>query len=487
MELLGAQIPRIRVVPAGVDHPRWEEIRQFLRDAGIELDPWQLEILRVSLMVIPGTETDEAPDGLWAAMVVGVCCPRQNGKNVILETRELVAALVLEEPLQVHSAHLADTSREAFRRMDERIDQSDFLRQRLRHIWRSNGHEAIEFRNGCRIRFRTRTRGGGRGFSAGVVKLDEAMYLPEVSETSIFYVLSAQPNPQIWYTGSAVDQTEMDDGICFTRVRNRAISGSSDRLAWFEWSLDVEAPDLAPEGFRPDLIAQTNPAYGRITEEYARAEYDALREGRGYPVERYGVGDWPDVNADSGPISSVAWNALADSRSELLDPITLSFDVHPDRSGSIAASGRNLEGRLHVELVDAREGTGWIPRRLAELAKEHGAISIVCDERGPGASLIHAAQEALYDVGFELELVNATQTAQAFGLLVDAVNDGTLVHRGDPRLLAALRGAGTRPLGDAMTWARKSSSTDISSLVAITLAAWASAGAPDTTRELVIY
>ena len=486
--MIGAQTPRILVVPEGVDHPRWPEIVRFLEDAEIVLDPWQLEILRVSFMVIPGTETEGAPFGLWAAFVLGVCCPRQNGKNEILEARELVAGMLLEEPLQVHSAHLADTCGEAFLRMEERIDGSDFLRQQLRQVRRANGKEAVVFRNGCRIRYRTRTRGGGRGFGAGVVKLDEAMYLPEESETAIFYVLSAQPNPQIWYTGSAVDQATMEDGIVFTRVRDRAMKRGGDRLAWFEWSLDLETPDLAPQEFVPELVAEANPAFGkRITAEYARAEFDALGDSRGYAVERLGVGDWPDVDKDAGPIAISTWNELYDSSSEIVRGLCLSFDVSPERSGAIGAAGWNAEAAFHVEIADMREGTNWIPRRIAELAVKHRPLQIVCDERGPGASLIHAVSEALLDVGYELEPMNAAKNAQACGLLVDAVNDGTLRHLGDARLVSAIRGAGTRPLSDAWSWARKSSTVDISSLVAITLALWSASGAPDTSRELVIY
>ena len=33
--------------------------------------------------------------GRWAAFTVGVCAPRQNGKNAILEVRELIGPLIL--------------------------------------------------------------------------------------------------------------------------------------------------------------------------------------------------------------------------------------------------------------------------------------------------------------------------------------------------------------------------------------------------------
>jgi hypothetical protein len=52
-------------------------------------------------------------------------------------------------------------------------------------------------------------------------------------------VISAQKDPQVWYMGSAVDQSLMEDGVVFARVRERALSGDHKRLAYFEWSLDA--------------------------------------------------------------------------------------------------------------------------------------------------------------------------------------------------------------------------------------------------------
>src|SRR5665811_1986027 len=75
----------------------------------------------------------------------GLCIPRQNGKNEILQARELIGALIFRERLQVHSAHLSDTSIEAFARMDDLIDSSDWLASQVAHVRRTNGREAISF------------------------------------------------------------------------------------------------------------------------------------------------------------------------------------------------------------------------------------------------------------------------------------------------------------------------------------------------------
>src|SRR5882672_11357893 len=91
-------------------------------------------------------------------------------------------------------------------------------------------------------------------------------------------------------------------------------------------------------------------------------------------------------------------------------------------------------------------------------------------------------------IAFELERrgvlitrAGAGDVASACGDFYDAVVEDRLRHRGQGLLDAAVGGAGTRPIGEAWGWARRSSTTDISPLVAVTLARWAwhdSAGSP---------
>lgn len=466
-EWFGSQDPRIKVLPEGEDHPRWEEIKAFVARTGTVLDPWQLDILRASLM---------RAGEFWAAFVVAVCAPRQNGKNGILEMRELLGACLLGEKLVIHSAHLADTSKEAFRRLDDILDANEWLSREVRHIWRTNGHEAIEFRNGNRIRFRTRTRGGGRGFSGAPVVFDEAMFLPEVSHAAILPVISAQPDPQIWYMGSAVDQTTMEDGLVFTRVRARALSGESERLAYFEWSLDQETPDLVEPGFDLERLAATNPALGiRITPDYLKAEYDEL-DARAHAVERYGVGDWPPLDGSGSQVIPVEkWDALADDPAQdgvrLLDPIALGIAVSPDRRwAAIQAVGKRIDDNRMIEGVDHREGTAWIAPRLLELTERHD-VSVIClDEFGPAGSLLHECLE----LDLQITTLNATEYGKAFSYMLDSVEDRSIRHLGNAAMRNAIRGAVRRPIGDGVWgWGRRNSTVDITTLEAATIALWA--------------
>jgi phage terminase large subunit-like protein len=195
---------------------------------GLEVDPWQDFVIHNAL--------GEADNGKWAAFEVGVEVARQNGKGGILEVRELAGLFILGERLLIHTAHEFKTSEEALERMVDLISGCPDLSRRVRTVKRSHGQEGIYLKSGQRLRYATRTKGGGRGFSADFVALDEAMKIPEAMHGALMPTLSARENPQLWYTGSAVDQESMDDGVVFARLRERAIKGEDPALAYFGWS-----------------------------------------------------------------------------------------------------------------------------------------------------------------------------------------------------------------------------------------------------------
>lgn len=455
-------LPRIWSVPGHVSSAGAEAI-ELAALAGLFLDPWQQFVLANAF--------NERADGKWAAFEVGIVVSRQNGKGSILEAMELAGLFLLGERFIVHSAHLFDTSLEAFRRLLFLIENTPDLDRRVKRVSRSHGEEGIELLGGQRIRFRTRTKGGGRGFSGDRVILDEAMYLPETSIGALMPTLSARPNPQLVYAGSAVDQLVHDDGVVLARLRERGMRGDDPSLAYFEFSVDAPTPDDVPADVTtdPESWAVANPALDiRISREYVGNEQRSM-DARTFAVERLGVGDWPRTDGAESIIGMGAWDELADAKSVALDPVWLAVDVTPNRDrASISAAGLREDGRFHVEVIDRRNGTDWVAGRLTELAERHEPHGIVADDRGPVASIVPGLKVA----GLTVEMLNATDHAQACGFLIDAVNQDKVRHLAQPELRAAIKGAATRPLGDAWAWSRKNSHVDISPLVSCTLALW---------------
>src|SRR6185369_4395692 len=189
-------------VPA-FERSRLDEVVEVCERCGLFLDDWQKFALGRAL----GVKENEK----WSAREVGVCVSRQNGKGGILEARELGGAFVFGERKMIHSAHQFDTSMEAHKRMEALIEEGG-LQSELRSrggVARSHGSEGFKFRTGQELQYRTRTKAGGRGFTGDLLIFDEAMILPESFLSTVLPVISARTvmgNPQVWYTGSAVDQ-----------------------------------------------------------------------------------------------------------------------------------------------------------------------------------------------------------------------------------------------------------------------------------------
>ena len=451
--------PRIECVPAG-RLERGREAIEVAAAAGLHLDDWQQHVLLGSLRTQKG--------GKWSALEVGVDVARQNGKGGILEARELAGIFAFDEQLIIHSAHLVDTSLEAMERLLNLIEDNPSFDGTIKRVVRTNGREGIIFKSGQRIRFRTRTKGGGRGFTADCILLDESMFLPEMTMAALVPTLSARPNPQIWYTGSAVDQMVHDHGSVFARIRRRGIA-KDEGVAYFEWSAPYEIDEIHDHLDDRELWRLANPAMDtRINERFVETERRAM-DARSFAVERLGVGDWPEEASEQDVIAWDDWQELRDNHSFMGDPICLAFDVTPSRDRcSVAAAGLRPDGLLHAEVVEYRRNTGWVAKRLAELTAKQHVHSVVYDSRSPAAALRRQVEAE----GVDIQAIDARGYADACGAFHDLVTEKRLRHLGTDELNSAVKNAATRPLGDAWAWSRKISSADISPLVAVTLALW---------------
>ncbi|MGH3672182.1 MAG: hypothetical protein ACRDSH_16370 [Pseudonocardiaceae bacterium] len=452
----GAQTPRVSCWPDYVTSAGKEAL-DLARSVGLWLDPWQAFVLDHAL--------GERADGKWSAFEVALIVSRQNGKGAVLEARELAGLFLFGEQLILHSAHEFKTAQEAFRRVLGWIEGRDHLRKRVKRVRTSHGEEGIELTNGARLRFVARSTGSGRGFSGDCVILDEAYNLGGDAMAALLPTLSARRNPQLIYASSAGMETSEQ----LLKVHERGVRGDSPRLAYFEWSAD---PALALDD--GEAWRQANPALGiRITEEFVEGELAALavQDDDGVWVgpefSRERLGRWPTSNVEH-VIDPEVWAKLADAESAPGTSIVFAADSNPERSrATIAAAGKRDDGSYHVEVIDRRSGTAWVPARLAELKQRWEPAAVMMDPAGPAGSWL----AELAELDINPVLVNGREMAQACGSLYEAVTQrGDVRHRDQEPLNAALHSAVRRPLGDSWAWDRRKSDDDISPLVAVTLA-----------------
>lgn len=425
---------------------------------GLSLDPWQRDVVLDAMSHDPHTDA-------WHLPRVAVSVPRQNGKGAIIEAIEL-AFLLGAFPgaeLLIHSAHEYKTAQNAFQRIQSYFQTVPVLMRLVDEgrvkIGVSTAREFITV-DGRTLKFLARSKGSGRGFSADLLVLDEAQELSEDVFAAILPTVSARPNPQIWLFGTP--PSEAMNGEVFKRFRDTAFTGNDTRLAYFEWSA-AEEDDFSD----PAVWAKANPAQGvRISESAIRDEFNIMDEET-FCRERLGM--W-SAAASKAVFRFGVWEALA-SETDPTGRVAFAVDVSPDRSrASIGVAGWLDDGeRFSVQVVDNRNGTGWVVQRLVELTSRHPAVSVVVDAGGPAASLIPALQKARIR---RLNLVQARDVAKATGAFYDAVVQQTLAHPDQPVLNEAVAVARKRPLGDAWAWHRKDPVYDITPLVAVTLAAY---------------
>lgn len=192
--IIGHQRPRIATVPLATS-TAGPEVIELARRAGLTLDDWQQFLLNEGL--------GEDERGLWAALEVAIILSRQNGKGSVIEARQLAGLFLFDEELQIYTAHEFKTARNQMRRVLQLIESTPSLKRQLKAVRYSHSEEGIELKSGQRLLFMARTEGSGRGFSADTVYLDEAMILNAEVMSALLPTLSARPNPQIWYFGSA--------------------------------------------------------------------------------------------------------------------------------------------------------------------------------------------------------------------------------------------------------------------------------------------
>lgn len=458
LRLFGVQTPRIRHLPAA-KHSLGDAAVELAASFGLILDPWQAGVLKDSLRV------QDANPAKWAAFEIGLVCARQNGKGSILEARELVGALLLGEKLIVHSAHEFKTAKEAMRRLEMLLAEAG----EPYRANRSHGEESIEFKStGARVMFQTRTKAAGRGLSGDLVILDEAMILSSDAVGALLPTMSARPNPQLWYTGSAVDQAVHVNGTVFASVRERGISGEDPSLCWLEWSCE---PDSSLDDPRQYAIA--NPGMGyRISLEHIRNERRALlHQPKVFAVERLSIGDWPALGSAESEIPLDFWSEMACSEPDFVGPRTVAVHRSRDRRcWAVAAAQRTSDNRVHVEIGPVREGSHTdVAEYLIDKVGQWNPVSLVIDRRSSAMVL----EPLLLDAGIEPTVTNSTDLALACGGFLDDALSGLLSHSNQTVFNEAAANAVKRDLpGGGFAWNEGSDGVATAPLIAATLAHW---------------
>lgn len=496
--------PRPRVeTHAPYGHTFGPDAVELAADAGLILDPWQVDALHRMLAYDPATLK-------WVHFEHCEVVSRQNGKGAILEARVLFGLFVLGEELIMWSAHEMKTALQGYRRfkrlvkrLGTQIDPKNpnlwLVGDRVVQFHNTNGQEAVELKEDRHLGYAeqwchwiARSAGSGRGFSGDLNIVDETFAYTDTQHSALLPTASARPNPQFLYTSSP--PLTGDTGEVMYRLRLRGDPSAprtaedpeweqDPSLAYRDWGLAGDLDSLGEIDLGDqDLWKAPNPSLGcdRLTLEAIRREFAGMSKVD-FARERLGI--WPRyAGGGSGLIDMAVWAKIGDQESKRHGDVALAVDVTPLRDhASISVFGLREDGLGHVQIVTYGQGVDWVVAKLAELKAVLDPVAIGLDPKGGAASLlgelkavgIVAPEDPEFPRRGELVLPMAHEVAQATGQFIDAVRQQTLRHIGQNELTSAVANAKPRPLADAVAWGRKQSDVDISPLVSATLARWA--------------
>lgn len=424
---------------------------------GTPFMPWQQQVADIAGEVDPDT-------GELAYREIVLTVPRQSGKTTLILAEATHRALGFGGPQRItYTAQSRNDARQKWE--DEHVpalDRSAIGRHKPTpyRVRKTNGNEAVLWRNGSKYDISANTEKSGHGGTRDLAFLDEAFsHVDARLEQAFKPSMITRRSPQLWVVSTAGTPESL---YLWSKVENgraRVERGITSGVAYFEWSADDDADPGALATWRSCM-----PALGHtITAEAIAADFASMELDefcRAY-LNLWGSTKGPTV------IPEADWKICSDDTSRPTDPVCLAFDVTPDRSaGAIGVASPTAAGNMHVEVADHRAGTSWMVDRIAGIVERQRPKLILCDAAGPAGALLTKLESKRVNV----RVVNTREHAQACGALLDDVLEHRLRHIGQEPLDAAVKGAAKREVADSWLWSRKSSSVDISPLVAVTLA-----------------
>lgn len=466
----GEQRPRLHQQPAGAVGSAGDDAIEWAESIGwdpargrgfYQLDEFQRFCIR-------GILSEDANAQLCALLSL-VVMPRQNGKGTILEVVELYALFVLDLPLILHTAHLGETSADHMARLWAAISSDDELAGQCKQVL-AKGYEAIERRGAGEIRFRTRSKKGGRGGSPQMVVFDEALFLTSQQMSAILPSLSAQTMADDAPLLILASSAPLGESEVLHSNRSAILSGQMPQAFLAEWS--VELPDTDGDlaaAIRevmadPESLWQANPGAGiRIDPDWCWTIERGSMTPETWCQERLGVVFASD--GDSGILPATNWQACRDLTSTV-DAGRIALAVGPAGAWSaIGLAGEREDGSLHLEVVRHAVGTDWLVEAALAGVEQFGPLLV--DPKGPTMAVLAMLEAG----GVELEELALTDVTRACAELQLDVRNCRARHLDQPELNTAVAGVAIRPVGESWVFSAKASLIDVTPLLAVTLAA----------------
>lgn len=408
--------------------------------------------------------------GKWVRSTVGAIMARQNGKTHAMRMRILAGLYIFGEKSVIAMSQSRILSLDTFRQVVDMAEGTSWTRKRIKRVSRTNGQEELEvycehYPKACkgkcdRVRkysVKTANAESPRGATADLLWIDELREINQPTWAAATPLTRARPNAQTWVTSNAGD----DSSTVLNELRQRALTFSSDRLGWFEWSAasddiwDIENWKMA------------NPALGhtiQIENLHDSAKFD---HPDAFRTESLSI--W--INAIDSPFPLDIWER---GRSEIAIeddlPTYMALDLSFNREKAyLVTVQQKPEGKLGCFVHE------WTGLSNTQLASEIATLSrrfrprVLAYDPNTAGYLAPTLSRA------GIAVAPTAWASTAFSIFCDqtlaAMNSGQLVHAGQDILKEHLAATARKPASDG-GWriARRASTNPISAAVALVMA-----------------
>jgi len=454
------------VFPSGIVKTVWPRVEAKGRDLGLGFDWWQSQFGTVCL----GYDKT----GKYVATVggIGMSIPRQVGKTYFVLAMLLILCIIFPGLQVVWTAHHLRTSTKTFTTLRGMCRRKK-VAPHIRAMRAANGEQQVEFVNGSMIMFGARSQGFGRGFDEIDVEVfDEAQILDTKALEDMIAATNQARNEHgalVFFMGTP--PREKDPSEAFESRRAKALAGKAPKAVWLEIGADPASS--------PDDRAQwplMNPSYPRRTPVEALERLREMLDDED-SWNREGRGIWDPTQDGTGAVDSEAWRShRAGKLLPTSGPVVLAADTSLDRKMSaLIAVGAADDGVPQVRVVRAGAQSVWVADAVVRVCREHPeVVAIVIDDKKSCEPMAEAVEKALDEAGLQMEIVRTAypDMAEACATTFDLIHEGTLRHRGDAELDAAVRSAVKKEVEGSFTWSRQKAGAVIVPLVAMSLGLW---------------
>ena len=422
------------------------KVELISRGLALPLMPWQQSVVDVF-----GEQLEGCP--AYRELVLTV--PRQSGKTTLILAVMLHRALYYGRPQRI--AYTAQTGHDARQKLLDDfvpiLERSPFA-SLVERVYRANGDEAVIFTNGSRIEVLRNSISSGHGRTLDLAIIDEAFAdEDDVREQALLPTMATKKDAQILIVSTAGTERSLYLKRKVDQGRAAVDAGQTDGIAYFEWSAEPE-----DDPFDREVWRRAMPALGLTVQETA-VEH-AMSTMTLNEFRRSYLNVWSTVSEQMIPQKVFA--ASCSAKVAPAGSLSFAVDVALDRSrGSIAVADRDG----NIELIENKEGVGWIQQRALELWRRWKG-TIIVDGYGPASSFV----DPLRALGVPLEIYRTADVVAACALIYDAILDKTIHVKSDDRLDKAVAAATRRNVGQQWLWQRNTPDADISPLYAVTLA-----------------